>query len=436
MPFLIVLYLFNYLDRITLAVVGPNGMNDELNLSAAAFGFASGIFFAGYLLLEVPSNIALHRFGARKWIARIVFSWGVVASLTTFVPNAEALYALRILLGMAEAGFAPGVLLYLTYWFPRRVQAQAIATFAVAIPLSSVVGAPLMSWLVTSGDGWFGLPGWRVTILLTGLPAIVLGILCWFVLADRPASTSWLTSAERDLLEAEIAADQAVVQSQHRVRDALKNRSVWVLASVLFTILYGMYAIGFFLPTIIAGFQEQFAVSFSTVQVGFLTAIPYALAAGAMIMWARRADARRTVVVHAAAASALGSVGIGIAVVASSPLMAMVGVSLGAMGLLSALATFLAVPARMFTGVAAAACLGLVNTAGNLGSFVGPFATGWIRDLTGTTKAGLLLISAILIIGAAVLVLRFRELDRIATGDIRGGTREIVDSHSEPESPS
>jgi ACS family tartrate transporter-like MFS transporter len=411
-PFLGLLYLVNYLDRTNLSIAGPNGMTEELGLTAAAFGLASGIFFAGYLLLEVPSNLALHRFGARRWLARIVVSWGLVASAMAFVPNEEWLYGLRVLLGMAEAGFAPGVLLYLTYWFSTRVRAQAIAGFLLAIPLSSVIGAPFMSWLVTASDGWLGLSGWRVIILVTGLPAIMLGVVCWFYLTDRPSDASWLTEDEKATLEASLAEDEPIVNGHKNLKDVLTNGRVWLLAFVLFCVLYGIYTLGFFLPTMITGFQEQFGVKYSPLQVGMLTAVPYGLAAISMYLTAKYADRSGHIARTASIAAVVGAVGIVLATTADSPYMVLAAVSVGTVGLLSALSTFYALPTRLFVGAAGAAAIAFINTAGNMGSFVGPYLTGWLKDLSGgSTQSALLVVGGLLVLAAVVLSVKFRRID-------------------------
>ena len=209
-PFLGLLYFVNYLDRTNLAFAAPHGMNAALGLTATTFGLASGLFFIGYLILEVPSNLALHKFGARRWIARIMVSWGIIATIMAFVPNVETLYLLRFLLGVAEAGFFPGIIFYLTFWFPKRERAKAVALFILAVPLSAAIGSPVSSWLITAGDQvMFGLAGWRFMFLVEGLPAVLLGVVCWFYLTERPADAKWLADDERAWLEQEMDADSA-----------------------------------------------------------------------------------------------------------------------------------------------------------------------------------------------------------------------------------
>ncbi|PKW16637.1 MFS transporter [Saccharopolyspora spinosa] len=408
-PFLGLMYLVNYLDRTNLAFAGPAGMKTDLGLSAAAFGFASGIFFLGYLVLEVPSNLALHRFGARRWLARILVSWGVVASLIAFVPNAESLYVLRLLLGMAEAGFAPGVLLYLTYWFTKRDRARAMALFLVAIPLTSVVGAPIAGALIQYGAAILpGMSGWRFMILMTGLPAVILGVICWFYLTDRPEGATWLTGREKQLLVADLRAEEGDGEKSHRVRDALLQPRVWLLGLTYFGILYGLYATGFFLPTIIAGFKETYGVEYSTLEVGLLTAIPYGVAAVGMIFWARHSDVKGEVVRHFAIPATVGGIGIVAAMYAGSPFLAMAGVTIGATGILCSMPPFWGMPTRLLTGAAAAGGIALVNTLGNASGFVGPFLTGWLSDLTGSQRSGMWIVLVLLFVSAAVSVLVFR----------------------------
>ncbi len=303
--FLALLYFVNYLDRTNISFAGPNGMNEDLGLTEAAFGLASGIFFIGYLLLEVPSNMALHRFGARRWIARIMVTWGIVATAMTFVPSAGWLYGLRFLLGIAEAGFFPGIILYLTYWFPQKERARITALFMAAVPLSTAIGSPLSSWVISTGHGIAGLAGWRVMFLAEGIPAILLGIACWFYLTDRPADARWLEADERAALQETMDRDESAKAGRYHVsvRTSLRSGRVWALALVYFGGVYGLYALGFFLPTIIKGFEKQYGTSYSLLERGFINAIPYVLGAVAMLLWARHGDRTGERVWHVAAPS-------------------------------------------------------------------------------------------------------------------------------------
>jgi MFS family permease len=406
LPFLALLYFVNYLDRVNIGFAGPNGMNEELGLTATAFGFASGIFFLGYLVLEVPSNLALHRFGARRWLARIMVSWGVVATVMAFVPNTTALVVLRFLLGVAEAGFFPGIILYLTYWFPAGQRAKAVALFMVAIPVSSAIGSTVSSLLIAHGDGVFGLSGWRFMFLVEGVPAILLAFVTWFYLTDRPDQAKWLTEGERRWLVDELDAERRATEAAHHwpLRKALAHPRVLGLAFVYFGIAYGLYALGFFLPTIVAGFGRQFGTKLSVLQAGLVIAIPYVVAAAVMVFWARhgdRADERKW---HVALPMAVGGAAIPVALYLGNPYTAMVAVTICAVGVCCALPTFWALPSTFLTGTAAAGGIALINSLGNISGFAAPYITGLLRDLTGTQRTGMWLVGACMIAGA-VLVL-------------------------------
>jgi sugar phosphate permease len=402
MPLLMVCYFISYLDRSNISFAGPNGMNESLGLTATMFGLASGIFFAGYLLLEIPSNLALHRFGARKWIARILVSWGICASLTAFVQDATQLYVLRVLLGIAEAGFGPGILLYLTYWFVQKDRAQAFALFLVGIPLSSVVGAPLATALIQWGDKvFFNLEGWRFMILMTGVPAVILGIICFRFLTDRPSQAKWLTEEERTLLVRDLAEEEGTY-TQHKLRGVLLNRRVWLLGLGYLGLLFGLYAIGFFLPTIISAFQQTFGVKYSVFEIGMLTAIPYGFATVFTILWSMHSRRSNDVAGHVAISALLGAAGILVAVWATSPVVTLMGISLTAMGVCSGIPLYFGLPTKFLTGVGAAAGLALINTIGNAGGFGGPFMFGWLRDLTNSTSAGMYVIAGFFVVCAVV----------------------------------
>ena len=302
-PFLGLLYFINYLDRTNISFAGPHGMNEALGFDKAAFGLASGLFFVGYLILEVPSNLALHKFGARRWIARIMVSWGIVASAMAFVPNAGTMYGLRVLLGIAEAGFFPGIILYLTFWFPKRERAKAVALFMLAVPLSSAIGAPLSAWLISAGHQViFGLDGWRFMFLVEGVPAVIVGVVCWFYLTDRPRDAKWLNDDERAWLKNEMDTEDAQTAKRYHypLKRALLQPRIWALAFVYFGIVYGLYAVGFFLPTIIAGFKETYHTNFSIFQQGLIVAIPYVFGGVAMVLWSRHGDRTRERVWHVA----------------------------------------------------------------------------------------------------------------------------------------
>lgn len=406
-PFLGLLYFIAYLDRTNLAFAAPHGMNEALGFSKAAFGLASGLFFVGYLILEVPSNLALHKFGARRWIARIMVSWGIVASAMAFVPNAGTMYGLRFLLGIAEAGFFPGIILYLTFWFPKRERAKAIALFMVAIPVSSALGSPLSAWLISVGDqALFGLEGWRFMFLVEGIPAVIFGFVCWFYLTDRPRDAKWLHEDERAWLKTEMDTEDAQTAKRYHypLKRALLKPRIWALAFVYFGIIYGLYAVGFFLPTIIAGFKETYHTNFSILQQGLIVAIPYVFGGVAMVLWSRHGDRTRERVWHVAIPAIIGGVAIPIALYMSSPLTAMIAVTICTMGICAALPTFWPLPTMFLSGAAAAGGIALINSIGNTAGFFGPYITGWLTDLTGSEKAGLWVVGIVMIVAGFVAV--------------------------------
>ncbi|GLZ33105.1 MFS transporter [Lentzea sp. NBRC 105346] len=370
-PFLCLLYFVNYLDRVNIGFAGPNGMSKELGLTATVFGFASGVFFIGYLILEVPSNLALHRFGARRWIARIMVSWGIVATAMAFVPNGAVLIGLRFLLGVAEAGFFPGIILYLTWFYGEEQRARIVAWFMVAVPVSTALGATLSGLLIQATD-------WRTMFLLEGIPAIVLAVITWFYLPDPPQQN----------------------HEEQPLKNALANPRVYALSFVYFGIVYGLYTLGFFLPTIIAGLAPKASI----VERGLINAIPYVLGAVAMVLWARHGDRTGERKWHVAVPMLLGGVAIPIALYLNSPVQAMIAVSICAIGVCAALPTFWALPSSFLKGTAAAGGIALINSLGNISGFAAPYVTGWLRDATGTQRTGLWVVG-VCMVAAAITVL-------------------------------
>ena len=412
-PLLIVLYFVNYLDRVNIGFAGPNGMNAELGLSATLFGVAAGVFFIGYLLLEVPSNLMLHRFGARRWIARILVTWGIVATIMAFVPNATWLIVLRFLLGVAEAGFFPGIILYLTYWFPAGQRARMTAYFMTAIPISTAVGAVLSTLIIQRSDGLFGLSGWRVMFLIEGIPSILLAVVVWFLLTDRPSAAGWMPQAEREALEERLATEAKEVSqaSPTSVLGALRSPRVLALSWVYFGVVYGLYALGFFLPTIIKGFAGQYGTTFSTVQQGLITAIPYVIGLVAMVVWTHRAASPT---VRVAVPALIGGIAIPVALYLSNPWLAILAVTICACGVLAALPGFWALPTAYLTGAAAAAGIGLVNSLGNVSGFVAPYVTGALSDTTGSNRLGLWVVGLCMVSAAVVTWMLGRTRNRPA----------------------
>ncbi|WP_242623214.1 MFS transporter [Pseudonocardia sediminis] len=412
LPLLGLAYLLNYIDRVNVGFAALT-MNADIGLSAAAYGLGAGLFFIGYFFFEVPSNIILHKVGARIWIARIMVSWGIVASATAFVQGEISFYVVRVLLGIAEAGFFPGIILYLTYWFPRVDRARIVALFFLAVPLSSVIGGPVSTLLIQNGDGVLGFDaGWRLMFFVEGIPTILLGIAVLFLMPDRPHRAKWLSREQASALEDTIAAeDAAEVPGEVGVRQALANPKVIALSVVYFGVVFGLYVLAFFLPTIIKGFQQQFGTSFSLVQTGLVTAIPYAIASITMVLWARHSDRTGERALHVALPAFVGAVGIAVALYMSSPLLVMVCVTICAVGVFAAIPPFWSLPNAFLSGVGAAAGIGLINSFGNLSGFVGPFVTGWLQDLTGNAKAGLWVVAAMMVM-SGLIALRFRGATR------------------------
>ncbi|SDP61238.1 Nitrate/nitrite transporter NarK [Klenkia soli] len=418
-PFLGLAYFLNYVDRTNIGFAKLT-MSADLGLTETMFGLASGLFFIGYLLFEVPSNIALHRFGARRWIARILVTWGIVAAAMAFVPNATTLYVLRILLGIAEAGFFPGIMLYLTFWFPRSVRVRLTGLFMIALPASSAFGAPVAGAILQYADGFLGLAGWRVMFLVLGVPAVLLGVAAWFYLTDRPKDADWLAPDERRWLDDTMAAEQQATEAtgKHRVRDSLRDPRVWALGLVYFGVTYGLYALSFFLPTIVAGFAESFDTSFSILENGLIVAVPFAVGAVAMVFWSRHSDRTGERVWHVALPALLGAVSIPVALYMESPLATMAVITVTAIGVFCALPVFWYLPSTFLAGAGAAAGIALVNTLGNSSGFGAPYITGFLLDATGNSRAGLWVVGVMMLVaGLTVLALRGRlraaDTDRV-----------------------
>lgn len=405
-PFVGLMFFINYLDRTAVGFAGPNGMNDDLGLSAAQFGFASGIFFIAYILLEVPSNLALDRFGARRWLARIMVSWGVVSLLFTWVQNFEQLAVLRFVLGVAEAGFFPGAILYLSLWVPSRHRAKILALFYVAQPLTTVIGAPLASGLIKA-HGLFGLEGWRVMYLGVSLPAIVLGVVAWFYLVDKPSDATWLNEAERRWLTAELALEhdaKTAGGARHpRIRDSFRSGRVWALGLVYFGLVYGFYALAFFLPTIISDFGEQSGQPLGIIARGLITAIPYLPAAVVLLAWSFYVNRVGIRIWHVAVPAVVGGTSIPFALYAGSPSATIAVITVTACAIFMAFPIFWSIPTRFLSGVTAAAGVALIGAIGNLAGFVSPYVTGALHDWTGSYEVPMFLVGGMMFVSAATL---------------------------------
>lgn len=405
-PFVALMFFINFLDRTAISFAGPNGMTKDLGLTAAQFGLAAGVFFIGYIVLEIPSNLALHKFGARRWLARIMVTWGVVALLFTWVSSIGGLYTLRFLLGVAEAGFFPGAILFLSMWVPAKHRSHILALFYLAQPLTIVIGAPLAALLIEA-HGLFGLAGWRIMFFGVAIPAILVGVIAWFYLTDKPADAKWLTPAERDWLttrleEEDRAKGASGARGHGNPMAALTSGRVWLFALMYFGLIYGLYALAFFLPTIIGGFETRFGTHFNVFQKGLITAIPYLPAAFALFLWSRDATKRGVRSWHIAVPALVGAVSVPLALQMGSPAATIAVITVTACAIFSALPNFWALPARFLSGAAAAAGIALINTVGNLAGFVAPYITGMAKDMTGSYQLPMLIVGAMMLMSAAL----------------------------------
>ena len=387
-PFLILCYFVAYLDRVNVSFASLT-MNKDLGISATAYGFGAGIFFLSYFVFEVPSNLFLERFGARKWIARIMVTWGILSGATAFVQGEYSFYLVRFLLGIAEAGFFPGIIFYLTLWFPAAYRARIIGYFMAAIPLSSVLGYPVSAMLLEL-NGVAGLHGWQWLFIVEAVPAVILSVVVFYYLTDRPADAAWLAPEQRTWLANRLTQEQRQREAvQHfTIMQALLNPKVLALALVYFGAVACNYGIGFFLPQIVKGF------GLTTLQTGFVGTIPYIVGAFAIIYWGRRSDQKQERKFHAAFALLVAALGITASTFLSDPTMKMVALSVAAFGVFGALPVFWTLPTSFLSGAAAAGGIAIINSIGNLSGFVGPYLVGYIKDQTGSFDGGLLCLAA------------------------------------------
>jgi ACS family tartrate transporter-like MFS transporter len=402
-PFLALLYFVAYLDRVNVGFAALQ-MNAALGLSPLDYGRGAGIFFFGYFLFEVPSNLALARVGARIWIARIAIVWGIVSIGTLFAVGPRSFSAIRFLLGAAEAGFFPGIVFYFTYWFPARERARAVAQFSMASMAAGIVGAPLSGALL-SLRGVSGLDGWQWLFLIEGLPAVVLGLVALVYLDDGPAGARWLPDAEKAWLIEALQAehDDASGPRVSHVRASLLDPGVWRLALVLFLIVTSGYGFSFFLPQIVKRLSGG-----SNVAVGLLTAIPFIAGAIGMIAVAAHSDRTGERRRHVALCAALAAAGLGASSLAGSPPLALAALAVGAVGLYSATPPFWSLPTAFLRGAGAAAGIGLINSVGNLGGFVGPYLMGWMQDASGDFRVGLRVL-AVSAVCSGLIVLTMKQ---------------------------
>jgi ACS family tartrate transporter-like MFS transporter len=398
-PFMFLLYIVSYLDRVNVGFAALQ-MNQDLGLSAGDFGLGSGIFFIGYFLFEVPSNLIMERIGARLWIARIMISWGLVSAGMMFMKGTTSFYTLRFLLGLAEAGFFPGMILYLTYWFPRRDHARAIALFMTANAVAGVVGGPISGALLTL-HGLGGLAGWQWLFLLEGLPAVGLGVVTFAYLPNGPQDAHWLTDEERRWLKDRLAKDRAAeTASRHApIRHVFSNPRAWAFCALYFLIVLGLYSISFWLPQILKGLSGS-----SDLLVGMFSALPYLVAAIGMVWIGRHSDRHGERRWHVAGPALLAALGFLLSTQTSVPALALASISLAALGIWGSLGPFWAMSTAVLTGPTAAPGIAWINSVGNLAGFVGPYVVGLLKDATGGFGAAMAALAFFLVMAAIVAI--------------------------------
>ncbi|YCI28767.1 MFS transporter [Erwinia sp. PK3-005] len=397
LPFIFICYVVSYLDRTNVSFAAL-GMNSDLGITAEQFGFGAGMFFIGYFLFEIPSNLIMQKVGARIWIARIMISWGLISMATAFVTGPVSFAIARFLLGIAEAGFTPGIYLFFTYWFPGTWRAKITAAFLVGIPVANIIGAPISGALmqITHHEQ---IRNWQWLLLIEGVPAVILGIMCLFFLSDKPEKATWLNDSEKKLLSRRLETEQKKIAASHGsgLRDALKNPLIYLLALINFCGIVGSIGVGLWMPQII----KQLGVSHT--QTGFLTAIPYICGAVSMLLWAQRANRGKNRIVWISSALLIASIALAGSAVVDDPVLKMIALCFAVSGILSFQASFWALPSGFLTGSAAAGGLAMIVSMGNLGGFFGPSLIGYIRQMTDGFMWPLLAVSAVLFVGSCAV---------------------------------
>ena len=395
-PLLFVSYVVAYLDRVNVGFAKLQMLSD-LRFSDTVFGLGAGIFFIGYFLFEIPSNIVLHRVGARVWIARIMITWGLISGAMIFINTPLTFYIVRFFLGAAEAGFFPGVILYITYWYPSQRRGKITTLFMTAVPLSGVIGGPLSGWIMQNMPGVGGMAGWQWMFVAEALPSIAVGVVVLFYLQDRIRDANWLTEAEKQVLEAHIA-QEAGRKSEHALAGMFANPRVWLMALIYFCLVMGLYGVGFWLPTLIKASGVK-----SALDVGLLSAIPYACATVVMLLVSHSADARRERRWHVAIPALAGGAGLLLSTMyADNTWLALAALTLATAGIITSLPLFWSLPTAILGGTAAAAGIALINSLGNLAGFVSPYLVGWLKDATHSTNIGMLALAGSLVLGAVL----------------------------------
>ncbi|WP_322041910.1 MFS transporter [Paraburkholderia sp. J67] len=400
LPFLFLCYVAAYLDRVNVGFAKLQMLSD-LQFSETVYGLGAGIFFIGYFFFEVPSNILMHRVGARVWIARIMLTWAVISAASLLVKTPTQFYMVRFLLGVAEAGFFPGIVLYLTYWFPAARRSRMNALFMIGIPVAGVFGGPLSGWILAAFNGRDGLASWQWLFLIEAIPSFVLGVITLFYLPNTIRAAKWLSNDERAVLEKNIEADQAG-KGHASIASVFGNGRVWLMAAIYFCCMMGLYGISFYLPTLIKASGVKDALD-----VGLLTAIPYGCAVFSMLFVAKSADRTGERRWHFAIASLASALGLYFSTVfANNVPLAMLALSVGAAGMLATMPVFWAWPSAILAGGSAAAAIGMINSIGNLAGFVSPSIIGWMKDVTHSTNGGMYCVAAAMALGALLALLQ------------------------------
>lgn len=406
-PILFACYVAAYLDRVNVGFAKLQMLGD-LGFSETVYGLGAGIFFVGYFLFEVPSNIILHKVGARVWIARVMLSWAVISGAMVFVHSPAVFYLLRFLLGVAEAGLFPGVILYLTYWYPARRRGGIIALFMTGIPIAGVIGGPLSGWILSTLSGAHGLAGWQWMFLVEAVPSVVLGFALLAFLDNGIAGASWLSADEKATLSHNVARDGKGVQA-HSLRDGFTSPWVWLLCGIYFFFIMGLYGVGFWLPTLIKGTGVS-----DPMTIGLLTVLPYGVAAACMVIVGRLSDAARERRWHILVPGVVGAVGWLVSVLfAKDVVVAEAALTVATAGVLVTLAQFWCLPTSVLAGAAAASGIAVINSVGNLAGFVSPYLIGWIIDATHSTSLGVYTLAGCLTVGSLLaLTMPSRLVDR------------------------
>ncbi len=397
LPFLLLCYVFAYLDRINIGFAKLQ-MQQDIGISDAVYGLGAGIFFLGYVIFEVPSNLLLTRIGARRTISRIMVLWGLTSASMLFVQGEWSFYILRFMLGVFEAGFAPGMIFYLTYWYSQSRMAGVMAVVMLAGPIGGIVGGPVSAWIMTAFSGAHGLDGWQWMFLLEGLPCVLLGVIAYRYLDDKPAEAKWLSADEKALLAADLETRGA--QQKHAFRQVLRDPAIYRMALTYFCLICGIYAVSFWLPTLLklAGVQD-------TMEIGLYSAVPYIAAAAFMLWFARSSDRMQERRWHTLVPALLAGVSLCIATAAPTQFaLSLTAITLATGFMWASYTVFWAIPSQYLKGEAAAGGIALINSIGLLGGFLSPSIIGWSKEATGTLAGGLYVISALLVAGALLLL--------------------------------